>query len=347
MTNKDNALVNQLPKIAADRKYWMVRSMGGDYYGEFTTRNFIGIGYNEIFLNEIKLASTYNEKAHEQLKLIIESKELKQVEGNDEPYNSSYAAAQMLKFYSEINIGDIVIIPGRNSLYVTIAEVISSVYEENNIPAVSDVCPFIKRRRINVLKKTTRPSLNPEMQLMFNSRHIISNVDKYAEFIDSTIYDFYQKDGSTFLVLRVKQENEINAIDFGLIPEIIQTIEDFAFIEDFSFKREDIKMKICVQSPGDMLVFAQQHWEIILLIGTTITWLKGVEIDIGKFVKFKVPSVFESAGHLVAAYNNYLDRKADRKFKETLRKKVENMEIETPTNLTKILSEFNKGREKY
>ncbi|KAF5046573.1 hypothetical protein DSECCO2_469380 [anaerobic digester metagenome] len=346
MENKENGLVQSLPKVTADRKYWMVRSMGGDYYGEFTQRGFIGIGYNEILLDEIKLASSYNEKANEQLRLIIESKEIKTLD-DDEPYNSTYAAAQMLKFYSDIKIGDIIVIPGKSSLKLTIAEVTSNAYEEQRISPVTGYCQFKKRRKIKVLKETTRPSLNPEMQLMFNSRHIISNVDKYAEFIDSTVYDFYQKDGTTFLVLRVKQENEINAVDFNLIPEIIKTIEDFSIDFKFKFNRDDVKMKICVQSPGDMLVFAQQHWEVIMLIGATITWLKGLEIEIGKFVKFKVPSVFENVTHLINAYNLYLDKKADRHFKDIMRKKLENMDIDTPSSFTKVMSEFNKGREKY
>ncbi len=346
MANRQNALVNQLPEISTDKKYWMVRSMGGDYYGEFTTRNFIGIGYNEISLYEIKFASTYNERAQEQLKLIIESKELKQAEDDDESYNSSYAAAQMLKFYSEINIGDMIVIPGKNSLKLTIAEVISNVYEEQRISPVTNYCQFKKRRNIKILKETTRPSLNPEMQLMFNSRHIISNVDKYAGFIDSEVYDFYQKEGVTFLVLRVKQKNEINAIDFNLIPEIIKILEDFSIENDFEFNHDDVKMKICVQSPGDILVFANNPL-IITLIGLAVIFLKGMKFSVGDKIEFKIPSALENAGHLLDKYGEFLDKKTDRKLKESLRNKLDNMEIDSPSNLTKIMNEFNKGREKY
>ena len=33
--------------------YWMVRTMGGEYYHEFIEKDFIAIGYNEIALSEL------------------------------------------------------------------------------------------------------------------------------------------------------------------------------------------------------------------------------------------------------------------------------------------------------
>lgn len=334
----------EFPKINPERNYWLVRSMGGDYYDAFTKRGFIAIGYNKISLDEIKLAAYYKGKANEELRKIIENKDFNLSKDEENPYNSMYAASQMLKFYSDIKRGDIVIIPGKDSSQISIAEVVSNAYEDHD---GMEFCPFIKRRKIDVIKQTSRNLLNPELQLMFNSRHIISNVNKYSEFIDNTIYDFYQKDDTTFLVLRVKQEEEIDAVDFNLIPEIIKKIDELAAEHNIPINSKGVKMKICVQSPGDILVFARDNPEIIMMIGMVITYLKGFEINVGKAVSIKVPSLFESLSHLIKVISESSDRSEDRKFKEALRDKVKNMEIETPEELAEIMKEFNKGRKKY
>ncbi|MDD4592944.1 MAG: hypothetical protein PHG06_21365 [Parabacteroides sp.] len=341
----DFELKDLMPEILQERRYWLVRSMGGDYYGEYISRGFIAIGYNEISLNEIKLSISKDEGALKELKSIIDSKTLNE---EDLDYYKRFGAPQLIRFYKEIKEGDIVIIPSAQSYKIAIGIVESNTYEllDKDLSFNTDSCQFKKRRKITILKELSRNSLNPEMQLMFNSRHAISNVDKYAEFIDGCIRDFYQKGDITYLVLRVRQENEIRAVDFNLVPEIINLIEEFSIENDLAFDKDIVKMKICVQSPGDILVFAQKP-EFIFLVGVVITFLKGAQIDLGKFASFKIPSAAENTAHIIKTFGEFLDRRQDRKFNETMRQKVENMDIENPDDITKILSEFHKGREKY
>lgn len=42
-------------KVPHDIHYWMVRTMGGEYYHEFVEKGFIAIGYNEISLKELNV----------------------------------------------------------------------------------------------------------------------------------------------------------------------------------------------------------------------------------------------------------------------------------------------------
>lgn len=341
----DFGLKDLTPEILQERKYWLVRSMGGDYYGEYVSRGFIAIGYNEVSLNEIKYSLTKKKDAVNELKSIIDTKDIDEDSLN---YLKRYGTPQLLRFYTELNEGDIVVIPSSESYKIAIGIIESNVYEipDDEIPYDTNFCQFKKRRKITILKKLSRNSLNPEMQLMFNSRHAISNVDKYAEFIDGCIRDFYVKGDITYLVLRVRQENEIRAVDFSLVPEIINLLEEFCIENELEYDKDSIKMKLCVQSPGDILVFAQKP-EIIFLVGLVITLIKGAQINIGKLVSFKIPSAADNTAHIIKALGEFIERKQDKKFKETIRQKIENMDIESPDDITKILSEFYKGREKY
>lgn len=105
-------------------------------------------------------------------------------------------------------------IPGKNSDDLAIARIDSVVYEEKNISHLDGVCQFNKRRKITVLRTLLRSSLSPKMQLMFNSRHIVSNIDSYAPFVDSCVSDFYEKDDEVHLVLRIKTEDDVNTQSF-------------------------------------------------------------------------------------------------------------------------------------
>lgn len=335
-------IFDEIAKVRSNTQYWLIRTMGGDYFKEYITRGYVAIGYNEISLSEIKYAVSYGEKAGEILKTVFETKEkLKKNQEDDEEVNSQYATSQLLKFYKEINVGDIIVMPGRNSDSVAIARVESNVYEEPNVSKLSGVCNFTKRRKITLLKRTCRTALNPKLQLMFNSRHIVSNANNYSNYIDNCISDFYQKDGCTNLVLRVKQENNIKASDFGLIPELISLVSDFSEEQGLDIDVDDIKAKMCVQSPGDILMFASS-WEGITLIGMFILVLTGGEISYNKESGFKF-----KVGNVINAVSEFLDRKRDRKFKETMQRKLESMKIETPEDLTKVLKEFNDKRNPY
>ena len=41
-------LANDLKKLNNSRKYWMVRTVGGTYYGDFVRNNYIAVGFNNI-----------------------------------------------------------------------------------------------------------------------------------------------------------------------------------------------------------------------------------------------------------------------------------------------------------
>lgn len=45
-------LVGDLKNLNEEQKYWMVRTMGGAYYGEFIRGNYIAVGYNNISLGD-------------------------------------------------------------------------------------------------------------------------------------------------------------------------------------------------------------------------------------------------------------------------------------------------------
>jgi len=330
-----NSTIKELTKsIAGERQYWLVRTMGGDYYKQFVQGNYIAIGYNEVTKADIDEVLKTGDKAREILKEKIIS-----IDEQDE-INESYAASRLLTFQKDMKIGDVVIIPAKGSYNIQIGYIDSDVYEDNETIHFSGNCPFAKRREIKWVKDASRNSLNPKLQLMFNSRHIISDINDYSEYIDTMLNDFYIKDNQAFLVLRVKQENNIAANDITLIGDLLKIIDNFSEENNLENSSDDINIKISVQSPGDFLFYATKP-ETIFLLGLFIILLNGGTFKIEKW-GFEI-----GTQGLITKISEFIDRRVDRKTQEAVIRKLQDLEIDDPKDLIEIIKETKNQREKY
>lgn len=326
-------LQDLIPVINPSRNYWLVRSMGGDFYNEFKSDGFIAIGYNEISIDDIRYASSFQGKVSDKLKEIIENK-LERV-------NSNYATHQLLKFANEIKLNDIIVVPGPGSGLVLFGVVSSeSVFVKSDIVPIEGICPFQKRRNVKWLDQKVRWKLNPKLQLMFNSRHIISNIDNYAPYIDSLTNDFYIKDDKTHLVLSVRSESEVKFHDYLIINDLYELVKDISNEYELEINTNELEIKSNVQSPGDIILAAVSP-QGIALIGLLIIFLNGGGLKI-EDLKFDLHT-----DGFIKNVSNFLDRRRDRQFKKMIAKKIEHLDIKEPNDLVKILEEMNKPREKY
>ncbi|HFZ9755746.1 TPA: hypothetical protein ACGL4Y_001856, partial [Streptococcus agalactiae] len=50
-------VIEKIPKINSSSDYWLVRSNSGEFYTDFNINSYIGIGWNEISLENIKSAN--------------------------------------------------------------------------------------------------------------------------------------------------------------------------------------------------------------------------------------------------------------------------------------------------
>ena len=319
----------------------MVRTMGGDFYKEFVEDGFIAIGYNEIALDDL-----LNLPERESLAKEVLTTKLK--DRNNNISNTSYPISQMLKFYREMKVGDFVVVPGRDSHYVSFGIITSDVYEADDKYLHSrDLCPFAKRRTVDWKKSTVKHKLNPSLQLMFNSRHIISDIDDYAPYIDSLLNDFYVKDEETHLVLRINTENDINAGNFFAIYQLFGIVDQYCADNEIRENSSDIVMKIQMESPGTIRL-SSKHKLILGLVSLAIVWINGggLKMNIEK-AGFHLDL---STNGVIDKFNESLDRKVDRNLKLSIKNSLDSLDMSVPQNVEyalEMLKELNKSREKY
>lgn len=178
-----------IPVIDDSTNFWMVRAKRGFFFNEYIRNCFIAIGWNSI--NESVIKKGITPKKEKALKEMIKNQYGEKLPGT--------ALNKCLKFYNKVKPGDIAMIVDRHRIaFATIGD----YYEEENpkltvdfekqvhkeienahIGEASFDCPYIKRRKINILRILSEDSnISPYLfKAMAVNRHSLSDLNEYAE----------------------------------------------------------------------------------------------------------------------------------------------------------------------
>lgn len=324
--------------IDTNRKYWFVRTVGGKYYYNFLAGGYIAIGYNDIPKRVLDDLPEKEDSAMIALKIIYKEK-------HPEIENVGKRVSKLLKFYKGIKEGDIVIIPSCDSEELAFGIVKGPVYECSQISDTD--CPFVKRRVVEWKEKSLKRKLHPKLQLAISSRHALSDMTDYARYIDCVMNNFFIKGKDVNLVLEIRTDKDVTLDDFCSINAIPLLIKDFCERYDISFEKEDLVMKIQMESPG-WLKLTGKNILGLLLFGLFINGCFGGGLEYKRDADSTELSI-KTKG-LAGAINEYLDREADRGLVEAATKAVDSMKIQKPEDIEpiiKLLEEKNKIRLKY
>lgn len=312
-------LTTLIAKMDAERHYWFFRTMGGYYFDEFVNDGFIAIGYDEILMKELKALPERDDEARAQLKIHLDS------QGRElTPAQTAKAAGQILKFYREMQHGDIVVIPGFLSQKFAFGVVQGNLYEDVRDYHEEGKCPFAKRRTIKWLKMVDRAQLDPKFLLGLSNQQTMSCVDAYAEFIDRKMEKLYSKGDKTYLVLRVNQDKGLAWDDFCFIADLGELFKNVSNELGLEVDLTKIDMKVNVQSPGDILLICPENLSYLLPIAKIALFSI---ILIGGKVKF-----IESKGigslikDIESAVTHFLDSRQERKIR--MMERMQNMQLE-------------------
>ncbi len=313
--------------------------MGGLYYKDFVDNGFIAIGYNEITLQQLQGLNQDDRLALAELKDDIAQHHQSTI---NQP---GHATSQLLRFSRHIGVGDIIVIPS-NSNQVAICHVTGNIYENVNANGENGQCPFYKRIPIHVDKLTSRRQMSAKAQLMFNSRHPISDITPYADYIDNTVLDYYNKGEETHLLLRINTNSDVSASTFYGVDKLFGLAEGFCREYGIEGDAADVTMKVQMESPG-WLHFVTKNKRFLGVIGALILLINGggLKIDIDDF------HLDLSTDGLIKNVSEYLDRSQDREIRKSIKQTLDSLEIKTPDDYQKAVIELyktqNDAREKY
>lgn len=234
--------------IPKKTKYWVIRADGGQYYDDFLENNFVAIGDDKItkeWLEGKKKQDGFHDLRSVGILKVVYGERYPKLK----PQSHTLYAKRLYNYMFEMKVGDIVIVPSKNSSYFLIGIIDSEMYDgiskiENTENSGVKLCPFIKRRRVTWIKEIGRASLPKKMYWVLSAHQTLFNVSDFSREINSLL---------SFIV---KFGDEITASCFVSSKEGI-SIRDWhaitsELIDTTGSSSEEIDMKIDVQSPGNI-----------------------------------------------------------------------------------------------
>lgn len=254
-------LFSNIPVFDEFVHFWMIRAKRGFFFDEYVDNKFIAIGWNLIKASRIN--HTLSEDQEKELKEDIQHEYDEKLPGA--------ALNKCLKFLNEVRAGDIAMIVGRDriafakigeyyevtdaKLTVELEKQVHSCIEHANLKNDSFDCPYIKRRKIEIIKIINADgSVNPYLyRAMAVNRHSLSELSDYAESILSACYDSFSYGGKLSVTFRVEQKESINAF---ALSEFIACSAQILSCGDPS----SVSVKTALHSPGDIVL---QIWDFV------------------------------------------------------------------------------------
>lgn len=243
MSNNEG-FAKYVPKINEDKGYWFVRTDGGKFFEEYTSKDYIGIGWNEVTLTDMR-NKTSSDIKHKIAQTFGYNEELKKGKGK---ITSIYN--KILRFEA-LREGDLIIVPSVDSRRLAFGEIQDqSIYTE-----VDDIveCPYYKRRRVKWLRFEEFKSLDNVFFNIKKSRHSISDIKKYSKYIDVVTNSLFFKNDSAHFVLDITTNEEINIDE--LVNLITKYKEIVNSVNEFYNLHEDVQsasIRLNLQSPGNI-----------------------------------------------------------------------------------------------
>lgn len=273
-------------ELETNRKYWLVRTFGGKYYDHFVQNNYIAIGWNELSDIEMIKNADNNGVAKEQL--FNKAKELYSKKETDQ---MGRIVNPIIKFVKDMAIGDVVVIPSKNSKEIHFGIIKSDVNIVKDVINLDEgLEPLYKQRTVDWVIWRDKDSVDLNIFKMLASHYAISSVDAYAESIDRTMYSFYVKGDKAYLVIKVSKEGEYEGTEIpDLINQFIGTINIYNKLTGKSLNKNDVKTKVSLQSDGFAL-FSGSVESIAVMIGIAVL-LTGGSYELLKLFKISTPGV--------------------------------------------------------
>ena len=339
-----------IPQINGQQNFWMIRSTDGIFYSEYVEKGFIGIGWNvltEDVLNQ------YEEKAYyEEL--------LKSHKYTDKA--SGAVLSKCRRFVNEIQCGDIGIIVGKTEVAFALIGKYFELNTEETTPEYEleinsqieagkypgDSCPYRKRREITVISRTELDHVPlPIYKCLLSNRHSLSSMSKYADSILSCCYDLCYYENRLILKYHVKQEKDINPVDFS---QFVLSVAELVAEDD-----RQLVGKYNLNSEGDVVLFLANNGQ------SAVDFLKNYMVPIllasfimfgGKGFGFEFPSMIDKMKGIVT---DFIFRKENRRLKAAEVQKAEaeargaaaraeQAEIETKLKRLELERERARGR---
>lgn len=290
----------EIPVLDSTTDYWLVRANAGEYYTDFNINSYIGIGWNEITLDDIRRVDNDSNA----LKSILREKLIYQEDNEPSENKFGITAGQLLRFVNNIKRNDIVVVPSENSERFLVGRINGDVYELTPEQIEEYTTEELNHSRSNYAKRWNvrwlgwfnRSDADSALYKMIYSHTTLSNINDYKPFINRALFPCYIEDEKLYITYHVTEENDIQGFYLG------QFVYQYSLLSKTLFPDTRVDSKVNVQSEGIIELITHTVDKGLLVAGI----ISGI-IVITSGGKFKFMGLELDVPGLVAVYNNYQD----------------------------------------
>lgn len=321
-------LLADVPHVHADRQYWFIRTEGGAYYHAFLERGLVGIGYTKINTDFLQGIEEINRSVIKRVTRQVTDK----YRNEKRP---GFVAAQILTFTHRIKKGDVIIIPGVSSRELSFG-IVDGDDVTNEVLYLGEDKHERKVRKVKWLKSVNRRFLNPNLFSLFFAHQTISNGDDYAKYIDTTLNDFFIKDGKAYLQLPVQKADDINARDlFKSCLGLLDLTDKFLETAGYTERTTDVDVKININSPG-IIEFVGGGINALAILGFVIVAVNGGSLKIEKLgVDLKTEGILHQL-------TKFLNGRSKREIVAELKGDLNKLEMKDAKDIIKVIETLDK-----
>lgn len=243
--------------IEKDINYFMIRTDSGEYYKDFKENNHVGLDY--IYLDPLDFRDLDSPKTR---KKVFENLDKSKDYKNPKMVVSTIIGKA--KTFANLKLGDIVIIPSKDSDYFLFGEITRARIE---FIEQQEKGKYKKYKKVKWLKEVAYSKLDPHFLEIRTPHHAIYDVSKLSEYINKELYGlFIDKKLDINLVFDFKEEDDIpffEMLDFlNAFKELaIQINKEYGLNEDL----ESLSLKFNLQSPGNASL-KQKSKNLVLIV---------------------------------------------------------------------------------
>ncbi len=347
-------IVENVKPISGNKRYWLIRTQGGELFDTFYENNFVGLDHQAISLGELSVLRTRyldDFKFHSAIKEAVTdfyTEDLETGEKSLADRTITLIANQIYKFYRQVKKGDIVIIPSYSSTKVAFGEVLESniaSFNEGELRQFDHSIQFLNKR-VKWIKEFDRRDLDPNIFKMFTAHQAINEVNKYAHVIERTLQDFFILDNKAHLIINVQQRAEINARGlFGLGNNFLDILDGvIAHLEIEGVDTNDFQVEVNINSRGKIdLKSLSKKGTVIALITLSVF---GGGFEYGDF-SLKTEGLVGFVQAVGNAISDYKDREQTRNmqvqiFNEYKRK----LDVKNVDDMIKVMKQIDENKDK-
>ena len=217
-------LVYQIPN---DRRYWVVRAEGGDYFQHFSQFGVVAIGH----LDDLGVSFSDGALNPEWSQLY----EAFQQKASVEEQSSRQAATrfnQVRRFLDEIRVGDWVVTVGLSA--VRVGQVSSGAFYESSPLLLRGVgeseipMPYKLRRSVLWGPSVKKDRLSAPLLRTLRANQTVFNADALWEDICHSVLPVFERDENLYFTIRINSQDRIRSIDVSNVLSFLNELEVIA-----------------------------------------------------------------------------------------------------------------------